>query len=576
MSTPPARFTTARAVQGPGAVELLDEAGALLRRAPLPVMGVYLLGSLPFWLGLIYYAFDMTQSVNAEAHLVGEALALTLLYFWMKTCQAVFARQLLELLEGGEAEPWTAARWLRTALLQAIVAGSLPLIYPLALVATVPFAWVNAFYHTFSVVGTGSGSTVRASCRESMDLARLWPRQNHFLLGILWLAGFVLLLNLAILMFSLPRLLNSLLGIETVFDESVGSWNNSSFYLCLFVFCYLLLNPLNKAVFALRCFYGRSRTSGADLRAELRSRRRLAPLAGTLAVLALLALPLPVRSDGPTNAPSISMPPFRLAAPVVSSPPPSTDVPPPAAARLDRAINRTLQKDEFAWRLPRLETAPEKAGFFTKLLERLGSYLRGWWKAIARIIGKWIDWILKNQHERDVDEHAGVSLAGFPWRALVVFLALVTLAFLAWTALSRWRRTRRRPAEILRTMTPVRSVDLADENVQADELPEDSWLALAQQLIEKGELRLALRALYLATLSALARRELVRLAATKSNRDYLGELTRRLRGDTAVVPFFRDNVRLFEASWYGTHDVTGPVIEAMRSNQQQVRGHVAA
>jgi len=77
-------------------------------------------------------------------------------------------------------------------------------------------------------------------------------------------------------------------------------------------------------------------------------------------------------------------------------------------------------------------------------------------------------------------------------------------------------------------------------------------------------------------LSVLAQRELVRLAAAKSNRDYLVELTRRLRGDAGIVPVFRDNIRLFEASWYGTHDVTGTVIETMRANHQQVRSHAAA
>jgi hypothetical protein len=74
----------------------------------------------------------------------------------------------------------------------------------------------------------------------------------------------------------------------------------------------------------------------------------------------------------------------------------------------------------------------------------------------------------------------------------------------------------------------------------------------------------------------LAQNQLVRLAPAKSNRDYLVELTRRLRGRVPAVGFFQDNVRLFEASWYGTHDVTSSVIDAMRTNHQQVRTHVTA
>jgi hypothetical protein len=575
MASPASRFTTNDSLRGPGAVELLDEAAALLRRAPLPVVAIYLLGALPFWLGVIYFCFDMVQSANAEARMPGEALALAVLYFWMKTCQAVFARQLLDLIEGAGEEPWTLARWLRTALLQVIVAGSLPVVYPLALIATIPFAWVNAFYHNVSVVATGPRSTLGESCREAAELARLWPKQNHLALGILLLAAFVLMLNLAILIFSLPRLLNSLLGIETVLDESVGTWNNSSFYLCLFVFCYLLLNPLNKAVFVLRCFYGRSRTSGADLRANLRRRRETAVLPRVVAVAALLLVALPGHAGAAASAPASASSPSSPGSASVT-PPPSPTASSTNAGDLNRAIDRTLQKDEFAWRMPRAEGTIEHAGFFMKLLNRVGKFLDYVWDGIGKMLGKLFDWILGQQRDRDAAEHAGMMFAGFPWRALVILLAVLALGFLLSVAVRHWRRTHLESAQVLRTITPIRSVDLEDDNVQADELPEDSWLALAQQLIEKGELRLALRALYLATLSALARRELVRLAVTKSNRDYLAELTRRLRGETSVVPFFRDNVRLFEASWYGTHDVTDAVIEAMRSNQQQVRGHVAA
>jgi hypothetical protein len=392
------------------------------------------------------------------------------------------------------------------------------------------------------------------------------------MIGVLWLGGFVLMLNLGLLIFSLPRLLNSLLGIETVLDESVGTWNNSSFYLCIFVFSYLLINPLNKAVFALRCFYGRSRTSGADLRAELRRDSPLVPLARVVTVSVLLVVVLPARANDPANLPPPSA---YLPVPVATNPLPSA-APAASPENLNSAIDHTLQKDEFAWRMPRAEEPGARDNLFIRLLHRFGTYLESWMDSIGKVIGKILDWLFKNQREHDPTESSGVSIAGFPWRALVVFLGLVALGCLLWLALRYWRGSRMKTAQVLRTVTPVRSVDLEDETVQADQLPEDSWLALAQELIEKGELRLALRALYLATLSALARQELVRLAATKSNRDYLSELTRRLRGETTIVPFFRENVRLFEASWYGTHDVTTAVIDAMRDNQQQVRGHVAA
>jgi hypothetical protein len=566
MASPRARFSTRSSLQGPGAMELLDGAVSLLRRAPVAVVSIYYLGALPFCLGVIYFWFDMTQSATAEAHLPAEALLLAALYFWMKTCQAVFARKLLALLEGEDAELWTARRWAATALLQAIYAGSFVIVYPAAILITLPFGWVNAFYHTISIIGTSTRSTLGSSFREAADLARLWPKQNHLVIGTVFLAVFVLFLNLAAFCMMIPQLLNSLFGVETVFDQNARAWNNSSFYLDVFVFCFLALNPLNKAVYVLRCFYGRARLNGADLRAEL---RRHQPASAPLRA-AILALVLLLVADPGARAADPATPP-PSAAPAAASVP--TD---PAAANLDRAIQKTLQKDEFAWRLPRVETASEDDSFFAKTLRSALKFLKKLVRAPFKLIGKFFKWLFASGRDHDTGNSAFAAIAALPWRGILLLFAAIVLAILGYFLVRHLRN--RQPARALDTLrtAPVRTVDLESENVQADELPEESWLALAQQLIERGELRLALRAFYLATLSALARQQLIRLGPGKSNRDYVQEVTRRLRGEAPLVPFFRESIRLFEASWYGTHDVTPAAIETMRENQRHLGNHVVA
>jgi len=168
-----------------------------------------------------------------------------------------------------------------------------------------------------------------------------------------------------------------------------------------------------------------------------------------------------------------------------------------------------------------------------------------------------------------------VAFQDIPWR-LVFFIcaAIAALILLYWLV----SYLRRRPMNTLAPLAAatVRTVDLEADDIRADDLPEDSWLALAQQMIERGEMRLALRAFYLATLSVLAQQQLVRLGPAKSNRDYILELTRRLRGNGSVLEFFRENSRLFEASWYGTHAVTTAIIDTMRANHHQVKTHAPA
>ena len=76
-------------------------------------------------------------------------------------------------------------------------------------------------------------------------------------------------------------------------------------------------------------------------------------------------------------------------------------------------------------------------------------------------------------------------------------------------------------------VTEAPPVDLADENTGADRLPEDGWIALALELIARGDFRLAMRAYYFASLAHLAARQLIGLGRYKSNRDYEMELRRR-------------------------------------------------
>ncbi len=567
MAAPQARFSTESSLRGLPAVELLDEAVALLRRAPLAILSIYFLGALPFCLGVIYFWFDMTESANAEGRLPGEAMMLTALYFWMKTCQAVFARKLLELVEGDDSERWTLLRWANTALLQIVYAGSLVLVYPFALLMTVPFGWVNAFYHSVSIVATGSRTTLGSSLREAMEMARLWPKQNHLILGLLFVAMLMVYLNLAVFCITIPQLLNMLFGIETVFVDNGFAWNNSSFYLDVSVFCYLVLNPLNKAIYVLRCFYGRSRVSGTDLKAELRRFQARQSDGAALSGVAAFVLIFLLLFGGAARAESdTSLP---VSAPLVQ-------IVEPATAKLDQAIQKTLQKDEFAWRAPRVESDSGEESFLQRMVNAVLKWIKHVLKAPLDWLGDWLKWLF-DFHPRDQQETGNFlsAMAAIPWRAIFLLLAVILIAILAWLL---FRHFRRKPPQPLDTLQPIalRTVDLEAENLQADELPEDSWLALAQQLIERGELRLALRAFYLATLSTLARQELVRLGPAKSNRDYLAELTRRLRGEAVVVPSFRESIRLFEASWYGTHAVTSAIIESMRANQKQVGSHAAA
>ena len=116
------------------------------------------------------------------------------------------------------------------------------------------------------------------------------------------------------------------------------------------------------------------------------------------------------------------------------------------------------------------------------------------------------------------------------------------------------------------------SPDLTDENVAADQLPEDGWTTLGRELLARGEFRLALRAFYLASLAHLAERNLVSLARFKSNRDYERELQRRAHAFPDLQTVFGEIVSAFDRVWYGRHEVTVELVAQFAANVERIKG----
>src|SRR5579862_7045453 len=91
----------------PAALDIVEEATHLLRKAPNEVFASYFVGAIPFALGFLYFWADMSRSNGAQEHHAEAALALALLFCWMKLWQSVFAVQMLALLQARELPKWT-------------------------------------------------------------------------------------------------------------------------------------------------------------------------------------------------------------------------------------------------------------------------------------------------------------------------------------------------------------------------------------------------------------------------------------------------------------------------------------
>ncbi len=522
---------------GKPAIDLLEEAVHLLRQLPLGTWVVYYTGTLPFVLGMLYFWSDMCRGAFAREHLVAHSLVLALLFVWMKTWQAAACSQMETHITGAPDPRWTVGRAARCAVTQAALQPVALLALPLAALVTLPFAWVTAYFQNVVALARGESLQPRDVSRPARELAQLWPLQNHVALSVLAVFGLFVWINVAVALLAAPFFLRTFLGIETDFSRSALSMLNTTFLASVCGGAYLVLDPLLKAFYTLRCFYGQALRSGQDLRVELRRLK-------TAALLVCCAL--------------LFHPAARAAEPIDHE-------------RLERSIQETLDRPEFSWRLPR-EVSSEEKGWLSSFVSEIIDGARRLLLQLKEPLEKFFEWLgrwLKPKRPLP----SGEPFDFIAWiRAaenvvyLLSGLALLLAAVLLW---KRWRLTRAPVAAV--AVAVAARPDLAAEETIASQLPEDEWLRLADEMIARREYRLAFRAYFLAGLAHLGARGLVTVARHKSNREYERELGRRARREPEKRRALGENVAAFERVWYGRHPARPEDLPAFSGNLEELR-----
>jgi hypothetical protein len=463
-----------------------------------------------------------------------------------------------------------------------------------------PFPQAFAFFQNVSLMGSGDESDLRTVVQRSWRQASLWTVQNTlilwltspFLLGLAAFFIFVLVpvsssfnpgapvafllvvaalvviplcplgmitaLNVGIALALFPWLLKVLFGVETLFTISKTHLMNNTFFAVVCSLSYLCLDPLMKACYCLRCFYGESLQTGEDLKVELRSCTRPG-----LIVTVLLAVFLALGFSGKALAQS-------------GTPPVSGGKASVSAQQLDSAIERVMRDPGYSWRMPR-EKPPNVEGrrsafydfvdSFVGILKKGWSYVKDGLAKAWNFIQKMLSRIFRSLPKMEKPGSRWTSFSR-AWIFVPLVCIVSVLVFLVWRS-----RKNRRPRIVAPEVSARPTPDITREDLDATALPEEDWLHLAGELMGKGEPRLALRALYLATLASLARQELVTIAKYKSDREYELELRRRSHSRPHLVGIFAENRILFESAWYGLHEVTPGIMDRFLQNQERIRDH---
>jgi flagellar motility protein MotE (MotC chaperone) len=553
-----------------GALQILEEAFHLVRSADVKSFWLFYLGAVPWAVGLLYFVADMGRSSLAARDAAFAALALTGLWMWMRLCQAKFCASLWERLNPGSLPRTGFGERLRAlAALWFLQAFQIPAL-ALGIVFAIPLGWILAAQQNVSVLALTRAPGDRPlrellgrSLRHSHDQ---WA-QNH---GILLVFLFVFLftwINLVATCIAVPGLVKSIFGVESLFTlaPSVAA-SNTTFVLGTLLLAQLAIVPLYNAAYVLRCVYAGSRASGADLLSRLaacRERRRIEEQRerGSLGRVALVAVCLLSGAAAPVARAGEGR-----ASPSPSVPAAGSD----EAERFRGEIAETLERKKYQWRLSRrVEEGEEEAGqsWLGERLEEIAESV----KRLLKAIEDWIEDAMRRLMERNPgasEDDTKKDSAFFKKLGSTASLALVAvlLGLLLWLAAAIYFRYRGRERTEIAAEGGGGPIDLESEDIVATQLREDEWLRLAREQIEKGEERLAIRALFLATLAHLGERGLLKIARFKSNRDYRAELLLRARGLADLRRAFDENTTLFERVWYGLHRPASGSVEGYLKN----------
>ncbi len=575
--------------KGPSAFLLAEEAVQLLLQTGLVAMSIYAIGSVPFVLGLIAYAGTMAHSGLAHHYLGTGALGLTMLFLWMKVFHARFSQHVRARLTDSPLSPWTLKQFFTTLCRQSFIQATAVLVYPVAFLTIIPIGYSMAFYQNASVLDDGRVVPLRTFLGEVMTQVRRWPKQNHLLLWLcspvmvcvgaaialgtfpimdslednllVSLGGFygtILLIlafplapfavmtvvNVGVGFFVLIEFFHIFTGADTLISRSPEAVvGNDLFIACACGVAYLLLDPVLKSAYAIRCFEGESLRTGADLRVILhRIRKTLA----CLLLVAVAATALPAMAEAPTSDTSINS--------------------------LNDAIDKELAERRYTWRMPR-ETQPDvEMPWLLQMFSDFAESVRGWvkagWDFITDLIERIWDWFFGD------DEQS--ASAGSPrsfTQSLGVLVKILVVLLLGVITFLIWRSFANRPS---RTLIPTTTLsenvpDLHDEATSAADLPEDEWYALARELAGKGDFRLASRALFFSILATLASKEIIRIARFKSNMDYDYEMRHRAAAIGNAPQLFAQSTFLYESVWYGEHEANAKTLEDLHAFQSELR-----
>jgi hypothetical protein len=234
---------------------------------------------------------------------------------------------------------------------------------------------------------------------------------------------------------------------------------------------------------------------------------------------------------------------------------------------LEKAVRQTMESPAYSWRFPPPSAAATSSPWIVRAVNRAMAALGSAFTWIGDAIERLLRWVFGGINLTPMPVGGKASSAALHWTVwLLIGLAVALTGWVAWRTFQSRSRKSKSPARA--STVPVR---LDEDDLTADRLPEAGWLEMAERCLSEGNLRLALRAFYLANLAWLARQEFLSIDPGKTNREFEVELRRKARQSPEARALFSANVQAFERVWYGLHEVVEEDAREFRERAEEMQ-----
>lgn len=534
--------------------QLLDEAYFLVRDFRLELLPIYFLANIPLISVLMYAIYELGCLRVNDEDVVVWGIAMTLAFLWKCFFQCAYCSKMMRIISGGGEK--LSVGQLVTGGCRIFILTSLQLLLltliiasPLVMIVFIPLC---IFFLPFLYCTTGIVcATVPEAGIVTLTRKIFWYLSRRPVVTmagslVILLISFVITVNVIVGASIIPVILKKFFDVDTAFstvasiDGFIHLIFNSTIWSIIFCLSWLLLEPLFTSYSLLLVFYGESKEKGLDLKAEVRRFTR-----NTVLVIALMAV---------TGSVPISVQAERE---------PAVSIKKEQAERVEKKISQTLKKSEFRWRDEFIEPDEKSESWLSKYLSICFEKLGEWIKKYGKIIGQYLDKLFSFRSSPGGESTNWDKIWGVSKYLIIAFVAIVIVY-----AIYYYWRNRRNKSELVQGSGLKAMPDLKDEKLTADELEQGEWLNLGNELLNKAEYALALRAFYLGCISALAERRLLSVAVGKSDYEYLSELRRRGHSEPALISGFSGAIVVFQQVWYGNYPADREQADDLRRRAQ--------